>query len=176
MCDCIIRFAEYRDLPELTDLYNYYVVHTSVTFDLQPYTVEERSAWFFEHSPKGKHKLIVAEHPDSGRVLGFACSSSFRPKAAYSTSVESSIYIYPKHTRKTIGTKLYQRLFSLLEQEHIHRVYACITVPNPPSQRLHEYFGFAAVGLFSESGYKLGAYRDIMWMEKKMDKESPVSD
>lgn len=34
MSDIRIRLAERGDLPRLTEIYNYYVLHTPVTFDV----------------------------------------------------------------------------------------------------------------------------------------------
>jgi phosphinothricin acetyltransferase len=41
-----IRPAGRRDLARLTEIYNHYIVHTPVTLDVSPYTVEGREAWF----------------------------------------------------------------------------------------------------------------------------------
>jgi phosphinothricin acetyltransferase len=101
-------------------------------------------------------------------VLGYACSSSFRTKAAYVNSVESSIYIHPDHTGKKVASGLYTELIDLLIGEGVHRIYACITVPNEASKKLHENFGFIQVGLFTQAGFKLGSYRDVMWFEKRL--------
>ncbi len=40
-----IRPARESDLPRLTDIYNYYVLNTPITFDLDPVTVEQRRGW-----------------------------------------------------------------------------------------------------------------------------------
>ena len=40
-----IRAAVRADLARLTEIYNYYVVNTPVTFDVEPYAVERREAW-----------------------------------------------------------------------------------------------------------------------------------
>ena len=37
--DMIVRVAQRADLPRLTEIYNYYVSHTAVTFDIEEYTV-----------------------------------------------------------------------------------------------------------------------------------------
>jgi phosphinothricin acetyltransferase len=37
-----LRPAERGDLPSITEIYNYYVVNTPVTFDQSPFTVEQR--------------------------------------------------------------------------------------------------------------------------------------
>lgn len=168
MNSIVIRFAEEHDVEALTHLYNYYIEHSIATFDLIPHTVEERLIWFHEHRPESRYKLLVAESNTTGEVVGYASSSRFRSKAAYDTSVETSIYIKPGMTGRGIGTLLYSRLLALLEEEPVHRIYACIAIPNESSLRLHRRFGFISVGLFTEAGYKHGAYRDIQWLEKRV--------
>jgi phosphinothricin acetyltransferase len=163
-----IRYAQIEDLEGITEIYNHYILTSHATFDVKPYTTEERKPWFMEHSSGGRHTLFVAEDPETGMIIGYACSSSFRPKAAYTDSVETSIYIHPDYTRRHIAAKLYTRLIDSLEQSGVHRIYACLAVPNEPSKRLHERLGFVQVGLFTEAGYKLGSYRDIMWFEKRL--------
>jgi len=87
----VIRPALIADLPALTDIYNHYVVNTAITFDLRPFTPEERRPWFDEHLTTGRHRLLVAAD-DSGGILGYATTSRWRPKAAYDTTVEASVY------------------------------------------------------------------------------------
>lgn len=165
--DYSIRTAEERDIPALQELYNYYITHTATTFDLHPVDYANRLHWFKNHPSTGRHRLLVAEST-SGEIIGYTSSSKFRDKAAYDTSVESSIYLRPGQKGKGIGSKLYTELFALLALEHVHRVYACITIPNPESIALHKKFDFKTVGTFTEAGYKFNQYRDIMWMEKAL--------
>ncbi len=40
------RAATPQDLPALTEIYNHYIVHTPITFDLRTFTPEERRPWF----------------------------------------------------------------------------------------------------------------------------------
>ena len=162
----IIRYARLDDAQDITEIYNHYIEHTTITFDLEPFSLENRIAWIEHHDPKSRHRLLVAEI--GGSVVGYACSSKFRDKAAYDTSVETSVYLHPAHTGCGLGTILYQRLFEALEETDIHRVYACITVPNETSVHLHTKFGFTHVGVFTESGFKFGKYLDIQWMEKAL--------
>lgn len=90
MGNVTIRPAAEADLERLTEIYNYYIVNTPITFDLEPFSVEERRGWFGEHASSGPHRLLVADV--EGGVGGYVTSSLFRVKAAYRTSVETSIY------------------------------------------------------------------------------------
>lgn len=117
------------------------------------------------------HRLLVAV--SGGAVVGFACSSRFRPKAAYETSVETIIYLAAEAVGHGAGSKLYGELFHALEGEDVHRAYAGISLPNPASIALHERFGFKRVAHFTEQGRKFGPYWDVAWYEKPVGSEPP---
>jgi phosphinothricin acetyltransferase len=159
-----IRPAEARDLTRLTEIYNHYVVNTPVTFDVEAYTVEGRRAWFGQFGGAGRHRLLVAEL--RGSVVGYAGTTRFRPKAAYQTTVETTIYCAPEAVGKGIGSKLYAELFAVLKGEDIHRFVAGYALPNAATEALHRRFGFKTVGVFSENGRKFGKYWDVCWVER----------
>jgi phosphinothricin acetyltransferase len=159
-----IRTAERRDLARLTEIYNYYVLNTPVTFDVEPYTVERREAWFAQFSATGRHRLIVVE--ENGIVRGYAGTTRFRPKAAYETTVETTVYCAPEAIGKGLGKRLYAELFALLKDEDIHRFVAVYVLPNPATEALHRRFGFRVVGVLSENGRKFGKYWDVCWVER----------
>jgi phosphinothricin acetyltransferase len=155
------------DIDRLTELYNHYILETTITFDLQPYTVEQRQdRWFSHYATSGRYRLLVAECDQ--QVVGYATSSQFRVKAAYDTSVETSIYLSAEAQGQGIGSQLYGALFDLLAKEDVHRAYAGITLPNKASIAIHQKFGFEQVGLFREVGRKFDRYWDVAWFEKAL--------
>ncbi|MEU5521311.1 N-acetyltransferase family protein [Streptomyces sp. NPDC047860] len=156
------------DLPALTDLYNHYVRETAITFDTSPFTPEERRPWLLSHPVDGPYRLMVATGAGPGRILGYATSSPFRPKPAYATSVETTVYVAPDAGRRGVGTLLYKALFEALAGEGLHRAYAGIAQPNDASTRLHERFGFRHVGTYREVGRKFGRWWDVAWYEKEL--------
>jgi phosphinothricin acetyltransferase len=161
-----IRAATRNDLPPLTEIYNHYVINTAVTFDIEPYTVERRAAWFEQFGLSGRYRLLVAED-DSG-ILGYAGTTRFRPKAAYNTTIETTIYCAPDAVHKGAGSELYRALFETLVSEDIHRIVAGYVLPNPASEALHMRFGFKPVGVFRENGRKFGRYWDVVWAERPL--------
>ena len=162
-----VRSAVASDLPALTEIYNHYIVNTTITFDLVPFSPEGRRAWFDAHSTGGPHRLLVAADAD-GTLVGYATSSRWRPKAAYDTTVESSVYCRADAVGRGIGSLLYGALFDALATEDVHRIVAGIALPNPASVRLHERFGFRQAGVFSEQGRKFDRYWDVAWFEKQL--------
>ncbi|WP_311765145.1 GNAT family N-acetyltransferase [Streptomyces zingiberis] len=182
-----VRAGGEADLPALTELYNHYVRETPITFDTAPFVPEERRPWLLSHPEDGPHPLLVAigrepggvcgpggpggpRSPGSpeGRLLGYATGSPFRPKPAYATSVEVTVYCAPEAMGLGVGTRLYTALFRVLERHDLRRAYAGIVVPNAASVALHERFGFRRIGVFHEAGRKFGRYWDVAWYEKRL--------
>src|ERR1700730_1317728 len=161
-----IRAATRADLPRLTEIYNHYVIHTAVTFDIEPYTVERRVTWFEQFGLTGRHRLLVAE--DDTNVTGYAGTTRFRPKAAYDTTVETTVYCNPEAAGRGLGSRLYEALFDAISAEDIHRIVAGYTLPNPASAALHARFGFKPIGVFTENGRKFGRYWDVAWTERSL--------
>lgn len=162
----MIRRARPQDLEALTALYNHYVEHTAITFDLEPFAVEARRAWLEGFGESGRHQLFVAE--EQGAVAGYAGTRGFRDKRAYDTSVETSVYLAPGATGRGLGRALYERLFAALEGADVHRAIAGITLPNDASVALHRRFGFESVGVMREVGRKHDRWWDVLWMEKAL--------
>jgi phosphinothricin acetyltransferase len=158
------RPATGLDLEAINDIYNHYVRTSACTFDIEEIGLDERREWFADFG--GRYRLVVAV--DGERLVGYAHSRPFRPKQAYETSVETTVYVAEADHGKGIGKRLYLALFEALGGEDVHRAYAGITVPNPASFALHETLGFRQVAYFTEVGRKFGRYWDVIWLEKEM--------
>ncbi|MGH6889512.1 MAG: GNAT family N-acetyltransferase [Rhizomicrobium sp.] len=159
-----VRRAEAADVPALLAIYNHFVMHTHVTFDVAPRTLEQRLSWFATFANEGRHQCFVAVRENV--PIGWACSGPFREKAAYATSVETSVYLAPNAVGQGIGARLYTELFAHLAAADIHRIYGVIAQPNAPSVRLHEHMGFAHAGTYREAGRKFGRFWDVAMYEK----------
>ena len=159
-----VRAAGADDLARINDIYNRYVVETHFTFDIDPMTLDARQEWFTHYGTTGRYRVVVGV--SDGSVIGYASSSRWRPKPAYETSIETSIYLAPDAVGRGIGTRLYDELFKSLQGEDVHRAYAGIALPNQASIALHERFGFKRVAHFTEQGRKFDRYWDVGWYEK----------
>jgi len=162
----VVRPASGDDLQAINDIYNRYVLQAHYTFDLEPMPMEARREWFSQFAEHGRHRLLVAELGE--RVIGYACSTKLRPRPAYGTSIETTLYLATDAVGRGVGSRLYEALFASLGAEDLHRAYAVIALPNPASIALHERFGFRRSGLFSEQGRKFGRYWDVAWYEKPL--------
>jgi phosphinothricin acetyltransferase len=160
----IIRPAVDADLPRLTAIYNHYVEHTPTTFDIDPFTPEQRRAWFDRYATTGRHRLLVAEVDDA--IAGYASTSPFHAREAYETTVEMTVLCAPESVGRGLGRALYERLFEAIAGEDIHAAVAAITMPNDASVALHEAFGFRRTAVLEEVGRKFDRYWDVLWMSR----------
>jgi phosphinothricin acetyltransferase len=140
-----IREASRADLSAITEIYNYYVIHTPITFDTTPFTPEQRATWFDDHCDGRRYRLLAAE--ENGKIVGYAGTGRFRAKPAYDTSVEATIYCASGSTRRGIGTLLYDALFEAIAHEDINRILGGTTLPKDAS--LH----FIAASVSNKPGF-----------------------
>lgn len=159
-----IRFATVQDAPELLKIYAPYVEHTAITFEYTVPTLAEFERRI-SHTLE-KYPYLAAE--EDGELLGYAYASSFKTRAAYNWSVETSIYIREDARHCGVGRALYTSLEALLFRQNICNLCACIAYPNPGSIAFHESFGYRTVAHFNASGYKNNTWWDMIWMEKNL--------
>ncbi|MGZ4131557.1 MAG: N-acetyltransferase family protein [Actinomycetota bacterium] len=159
----LVRPCGPRDLDEINEIYNHFVRSTHVTFDIDDRDAAWRRSWLTEHATE-RHRVFVAVREE--RLLGYCTSGPYRPRAAYETSVETSVYVRPEAVGTGVGTALYRALFAALDRCDVHRAVAGIALPNDASIVLHRAFGFRFVGRFTEQGRKFGRYWDVAWYER----------
>jgi phosphinothricin acetyltransferase len=156
-----VRTATTNDLRAINDIYNYYVLNSTCTYQLEPETPADREIWFAAHGPA--HPITVAEL--AGRVVGWGSLSKYHPRAAYAKTVENSVYVHHEFQRRGIGSAI---LADLIERGRAlgHRtIIASIDGEQTGSVELHARFGFAKVGHMRELGFKFGRWLDVVYMQ-----------
>jgi len=156
-----IRSAKLTDAEQIAEIYNYYILNTHHTFEIEPLSAEEMKRRVGEVS--GEYPYLVAE--TDGEIQGYIYAAQFRLREAYKHSVEVSIYVRNQAKQKGIGSELYKRLLEELKETDIHTIIAGISLPNEASVKFHEKLGFEKVGHFREVGYKLGRWVDVGFWE-----------
>lgn len=157
----MIRSVEISDSSQIANIYNYYVLNTIVTFELTPVSDEEMSE---------RIKKVIAKYPwfvyeENGRIQGYTYASPWKPRGAYSQSVESTVYLLDNQVRRGIGSKLYSKLIAQLKTQNMHSIMGGIGLPNIASIALHEKFGFKKVAHFNEVGYKFNKWIDVAYWQ-----------
>lgn len=152
-----IRKVEISDVPQITEIYNYYIKNTHHTFETEPLSVEEVEERI--NKITAIYPYLVAEV--DGEILGYTHAGRFKLRQAYEHSCEVLIYVKNDAKKRGVGTNLYLELFDLLEEQNIHVMIAGIALPNDSSVKFHERLGFTKAAHFKEIGYKLGRWFDV---------------
>ncbi len=159
---CTVRAAEAAELPAIADIYDDAVLNSTATFDMEPWTPEQRDQWFREHN----HPYVVLAGVRGGDVVGWAALSPFQRKPAYRFAAESSLYVRAENRGEGIGVHLLASLLDVAVRNGFHSVFARIVGDNPSSLRLHRRFDFRRVGVEREVGYKFDRWLDVVVMQK----------
>jgi phosphinothricin acetyltransferase len=69
---------------------------------------------------------------------------------------------------KGIGRKLYSVIEDILTKQGCRKVFAVVTSANEASVRFHEALGYRQMAIYKDVGFKLGAWYDVIWLEKQL--------
>jgi L-amino acid N-acyltransferase YncA len=158
-----VRLATNDDAARICAIYNPYVTGSTVTFDMVPRTLEDQLQWLDEHS--GAHPALVAVD-DADIVRGFASVSPYRPRPAYRTTVEDSVYVDAGLQGQGVGRLLLSEIISLAEAHGFHAVMARVVDGHAASIALHRSCGFGLVGIERQVGRKFGRWLDVALMQR----------
>ena len=167
MTSVTIRPASHADAPELVEICNHYVATSTVTFDVDPWTVHD-----MEHKIDAVANLsmpfIVAELESD--LIGYAYLSTWREKKAYATTMENTLYLREDTRGMGIGRLLLDELLRLGGKAGVREVIAVIASSTDavPSIRLHEKAGFARVGEMDNVGRKFDQWLGVVMMQKSL--------
>jgi L-amino acid N-acyltransferase YncA len=157
----IIRNAEESDIEAINDIYNYYVLNSTCTAQIEAEAKEGREQWFVEHS--GKYVAIVAEW--EGQVVGWGSLSKYHRRYAYWPTVEDSIYVKHEMLHKGIGKMLLEALIKKARENGFHSIMGVISSEQLASIHLHERFGFVEAGHLREVELKFNRRLDVTFMQ-----------
>lgn len=166
-----IRPAREDDFAAIAAITNPYIATTAIHFGYERVTAEELAAqWRTAAYPW----LVL----DEDGVSGYAKAGVWRERAAYRWTCETGIYLAAGAHGRGQGTALYAALLDELARRGFRSVVTGITLPNESSVRLHRRLGFVDVGVVREAGWKLGAWHDVSFWQKRLSTDAgpPTSD
>jgi len=159
-----LRPAQVGDAEELRTIYNREVLETTHTFDLEPRSLEQQKEWIRERD--GAFGVVVAEIDDL--VVGFASLSPYRPRPAYRTSVENSVYVAESARGTGVGRALMDELIDAATARGFHTIIARVSGGHEASIGLHHACGFQVIGTEREVGRKFGKWIDVVVMQRML--------
>jgi phosphinothricin acetyltransferase len=165
--DITLRSATAEDMKQISEIYNYYVTNSVVTFDIEA-TTEQTWTEKLEYLEGLELPFIVAQSA-SGTIFGFAYVAPWRQKAAYRRTVEDTIYLRPAAIGKRIGTRLLTELIERSRTAGVKEIVAVISDKGAdPSIALHEAFGFKRQGHLAKVGFKFNRWLGTVLLQKSL--------
>jgi L-amino acid N-acyltransferase YncA len=159
-----IRLATAGDAAEIAAIYAPIVRDTTISFEIAPPDASEIARRM--EANRDFYPWLVCEV--DGRIAGYAYATSFRSRAAYRASVETSVYMAEDFRRCGVAGALYDVLLRTLTLQRFHVAIGVIALPNAASVALHERLGFEKAGVMHEVGWKAEAWRDVGLWERRL--------
>jgi phosphinothricin acetyltransferase len=165
MADVIVRCADSRDIPAITQIYAHAVLTGTASFEIDPPDEAEMTRRYA--------KLREADYPylvaEADHVIGYACAGPYRDRPAYRWCVEDSVYIAPHAHRRGVGRALLARLIDAAERRSFRQMIAVIgDSANVSSIELHRALGFRHIGTLAAVGFKHGRWLDSVLMQRAL--------
>lgn len=180
----VVRDATAADAGGCAAAYAPYVLGSPATFETVPpdaaemarriAAAQERHAWLVAVEDTDDIAPVAAGGATGGgRVVGYAYGGPWKPRAAYAWTCEVSVYLAPGRGGAGTGRALYGQLLARLAGRGFRTAVAGMTLPNPASEALHRSLGFAPVGTFVRTGWKLGAWHDVGYVQLALGSDGP---
>jgi L-amino acid N-acyltransferase YncA len=153
-----IRELDESDWPAVAAVYADGIASGNATFESDVPTWER---WDAAHPSL----RLVAEV--DGHVVGWAALSPYSPRRCYRGVAEESVYVAAAARGKGVGRALLGELVARADAEGYWTLLAGVFPENEASLALHASAGFRVVGVHERLGERDGAFRDVVWLERK---------
>lgn len=155
-----VRPAVEADLPAIQAIYNDAILTGVATWDLEPWSDEQRRRWFDEHDA-GQPVFVVEVE---GAFAGFAYLSLLSGRGGYRFTRENTIYLAEEWRGRGVGKVLLAALLDEARRLGVRLVVAKIESSNAASITLHHGLGYEVAGELRNAGYKFDAWRSVTYM------------
>ena len=158
----MIRPIEERDIETCLRIYNWYIEHTTISFEETPETEESYRKLVTDVT--ARYPWIVLE--ENGQVKGFAYLSPFNSRSAYRYTADVTVYLDPEERGKGYGTALMKELERLAKKQGIRKLVSLVTDGNEGSEHLHASLGYEKMTVLKDTGYKFGTWIGVAYYMK----------
>lgn len=147
---------------KVADIYNHYVLNTTVSLHTEALTVEEMRAAVMHPNPRFKSYVILLDHT----LVGYMLIAQHKKKQAYDVSGEVTIYLKPDCVGQGIGRRALQFMEERAKANGFHSLVATVCSENERSKSMFEKSGYTQCAHYKEIGYKFGRWLDILTFQK----------
>jgi L-amino acid N-acyltransferase YncA len=156
------RAANPEDAEAIVRIYNEGIEERIATFETSLRTAPEIMAWF-----DGTHPIVVVE--EEGRVISFANTTAYSPRACYSGVAEFSVYTASEARSRGVGKLAMKALIQAAEVAGFWKLLARVFVENELSRKLLLSLGFREVGVHVKHARLDGVWRDVVVVERLIE-------
>jgi phosphinothricin acetyltransferase len=154
-----VRPATTADAAAIARIYNEGIEDGIATFETRRRAPDDVAQWF-----DSVHPIVVVEH--DGQVVGFASTSTYRPRECYGQVAEFSVYVDRSHRGRGAGRVALAGLVDAAAAAGLHKIVSRIFPENTASRALCRSLGFREVGVYEQHGQLDGVWKDCVIVER----------
>ncbi|MDQ0721038.1 L-amino acid N-acyltransferase YncA [Paenibacillus sp. W4I10] len=159
-----VTFEEVTEqhLPEIREIYNYYVMNTTISFHTEELDLDQIKSSVMNKDTRYKTYVIF----ENNQMMGYVLITQYKSKQAYDICGEVTIYLKPDILGKGLGKQALRFIEKIAKEQEFHTLIATICMENTRSKTLFERNGYEQCALFKEIGYKFDRKLDIGSFQK----------
>lgn len=158
----ILNELKEEDLPQVADIYNYYVANTTATYHIKPLTIQDMKKIVLFDNPRYRSFVIRK----SNIIIGYIILTQHQIREAFKNTAEISIYLNNLFTGKGIGSLCLKYIEDYAKTQGFHVLVATICGENKGSIHLVEKNGYEKCAHYKEVGKKFGRWLDLVAYQK----------
>jgi len=161
-----IRDSNDEDIASVQSIYGFHVLHGLASFEEVPPPVEEIRHRRADVLSRSLPYLVAVL---DGHIVGYSYAAPYRSRSAYRFTIENSVYVDHRMSRRGIGHALLSELIARCQRNEWRQMIAVIgDSDNVASIALHERLGFRLVGNLRAVGFKFGRWVDSVLMQRAL--------
>jgi phosphinothricin acetyltransferase len=162
MDNILFKPIKEKDLPEILDIYCYYIKNSTATCQIDPIDLAQMKKIVLPESSRYKSFVIYCDES----ICGYILFTRFKEREAFNNTAEVTIYLKPSFTGKGIGGRSLSKIETEAKAAGIHTLVALISSENECSIKLFERNKYLKCADFKEVSYKFGRYFGLTCYQK----------
>lgn len=152
------------DLGIIKEIYDYYIIHTTVTFRTKTLSLEELERIY----PVGDDKYQTFLIRKGEEVVGYCSYGPYKKHDAYKRTAEIAVYLKPDKILQGIGKQAISHIEKSARKNGIHVLLAFVTAENEISTRFIKKRGYETCAHYKHIGEKFNRLLDVAVYQKEL--------
>jgi Sortase and related acyltransferases len=153
---------ERKYLDDARAVYQWYVAHSTATFQIRDADLAEMEGLLFFELPRYRSFAVL----EDGLFAGYGIITRYKSREAFDRTAEITIYLADTATGKGYGRTVITHLESFARSQGIHVLVSQISGENDASCKLFSRAGYVKCAHHHEVGFKFGRWLDLVCYEK----------